>query len=281
MKCLLTRLRKTASVAALSMAATGSMIPQTSHATGIPVIDVAAIAQLIVDQISQNAQLAESVSQTLQMYTDYSLQLQNLTQLPGSVRAEIQNRLQSQIANNINDFGVSYLSSVSTMDPNSANYYNQLEGTYNTAMNGRVPRTMSSLNTDLTSVGLGTGTSTPIGQSAFQDRVQWERVMDDTRQVALTRKNAEQRASQAQSIAQQMKNLPSNNTVGAVQLLAGQQTLAYAQNEDLLKNQAALLRVEQERQTRLLAEREEMRQLELNRLNRAKAATYPTSSILD
>jgi hypothetical protein len=274
-------LRKTASVAALSMAATGSMIPQTSHATGIPVIDVAAIAQLIVDQISQNAQLAESVSQTLQMYTDYSLQLQNLTQLPGSVRAEIQNRLQSQIANNINDFGVSYLSSVSTMDPNSANYYNQLEGTYNTAMNGRVPRTMSSLNTDLTSVGLGTGTSTPIGQSAFQDRVQWERVMDDTRQVALTRKNAEQRASQAQSIAQQMKNLPSNNTVGAVQLLAGQQTLAYAQNEDLLKNQAALLRVEQERQTRLLAEREEMRQLELNRLNRAKAATYPTSSILD
>ncbi|RZI40356.1 hypothetical protein EGT07_23730 [Herbaspirillum sp. HC18] len=270
---LLSKFRKTAVFAGLSLASMGAIVPQSAHASGIPVVDVAAIAQLIVDQISQNLQYGEQAAQTLQMYTDYALQLQNLAALPGAVRDQVENNLKTQIANNIADFGVSYLNGATTLDPNSPAYYANLEGMYKLGMN-EVPRTTTSLDVDLAAVGLGTGTATAMGQSAYTDRVQWERVMDDMRQVALTRKNAEQRSVQAKNIAVEMKNLPANNTVGAMQLLAGQQTLNYAQNEDLLKNQAALLKNDQEQQARFLAEREELRKRELTRLNKVKAETF-------
>ena len=137
---------------------------------------------------------------------------------------------------------------------------------------GNVPRSAARTDADLSALGLKPGQDTSFGRDNYHDRQQYDRVMDDMRQVALTRQNSEQRAQQANQIAREMERLPDNNTVGAIQLLSAQNTLTYAQNEDLIKSQAAVLKNQQEAQLRLLVEKEELRKRELERLQKVRNA---------
>ena len=113
---LMNRIKRKLLTVAFAGAGMAGMLPLQANASGIPVVDVAAIAQLITDQISQNLQYSEQAAQTLQMYQDYALQLENLASLPGAVRGDVENNLKTQIANNIGDFGTSFLNGAVSME---------------------------------------------------------------------------------------------------------------------------------------------------------------------
>jgi hypothetical protein len=224
----------------------------------------------LVHSINQLDQLAVLNAQQLQQLQDYRLQLLNLQKLGGTLRQGVQSNLGQQLTGNVNDYGRSLLNKTATRDPNSSSYYMQAEDIVSTSI-GDVPRTTAATDVDLGNVGLGRGQQSGMGREAYQDRQQYDRVMDDVRQGAITRKNSETRAVQANAMANQMANLGDNNTVGAIQLLSAQNSLAYAQQEDLIKNQAALLKDAQERQLRSLVEKEAYRKRELERLSRLKS----------
>lgn len=240
------------------------------------VFDPANLGEAIVQEINQLDQLGLQNADAIQQLQNYKLQLQNLQQLPGSVRGDVKNHLQKQLLGNVTDFGRSLLNKNATNNPNSASYYVQAEDIVNVGI-GAVPRTTASTDAELASLGIGTGQDSGFGRDNSRDRMQYDRVMDDMRQVALTRQNADDRAVQANQVTNEMTKLSDNNTVGAIQLLSAQNSLAYAQNEDLLKTQSAMLKNQQEAQMRLLVEKEEYRKLELARLAKIKASVPVTN----
>lgn len=242
------------------------------------VLDTPNLAQAILEELNQLEQITLQNADAVQQLQHYKLQLQNLQKLGGTLRADVRERLERQLINNVRDYGRSLLNKSATIDANSDSYYVVNEEIVNAGI-GNVPRTTIRTDADLTALGLKPGQETSIGRDNYRDRQQYERVMDDMRQVALTRQNAEQRAQHANQIAQQMERLPDNNTVGAIQLLSAQNTLTYAQNEDLIKTQAAVLKDQQEAQLRLLVEKEELRTRELQRLQKLRnAAPAPVVS---
>lgn len=234
------------------------------------VIDPAVLGKAIMQEINQLEQIAISSGMNLQQLKDYRLQLQNLQMMEKTLRNDVKNQLKLQLLNNIRDYGRSNLNRTSTLDPNSNSYYVNAESVVKTSI-GNVPRTTAATDADLSNLGMATGQNTAIGMSSYRDRQQYDRVMDDMRQVALTRSNAESRSTQANAINTKMASLEDNNTVGAIQLLAAQNALTYAQNEDSIKTQAALLKNTQEEQLRALADREATRKRELDRLAKARA----------
>lgn len=262
---------------AIAGAAAGLAIALSSPAAFAQwtVFDPANLTEAIVQEINQLDQLAMQNTDAIQQLTNYKLQLQNLQQLPGSVRGDVKDRLQKQLLGNVKDFGRSLLNKNATNNPNSASYYVQAEDIINVGI-GDVPRTTASTDTELSSLGMTTGRDSSFGRDNSRDRMQYDRVMDDMRQVALTRQNADDRAVQANQVTGEMAKLSDNNTVGAIQLLSAQNTLAYAQNEDLLKTQSAMLKNQQEAQMRLLVEKEEYRKRELARLAKIKASVPVT-----
>lgn len=235
------------------------------------VIDGPNLAQALLDEYNQLEQIGLSNKDALQQLENYKLEIKNLQKLDGPVRGDVRKRLEKQLLNNIKDYGRSLLNKSATVDANSDSYYVTTEEIVNTGI-GNVPRSTARTDADLSALGLKPGQETAIGRDNYRDRHQYDRVLDDMRQVALTRQNAEQRAQQANQIAREMERLPDNNTVGAIQLLSAQNTLTYAQNEDLIKTQSALLKNQQETQVRLLVEKEEWRQRELRRLQKVKEA---------
>ena len=247
-----------------------ALIPPCAHAQWA-VFDVANFGKAIAAEFNQLEQISLQNADALQQLQDYKLQLQNLQKLGGTLRADVRERLEQQLLNNVRDYGRSLLNKSATIDANSDSYYVVNEEIVNAGI-GNVPRTTARTDADLAALGLKPGQETSIGRDNYRDRQQYERVMDDMRQVALTRQNAEQRAQHANQIAQQMERLPDNNTVGAIQLLSAQNTLTYAQNEDLIKTQAAVLKDQQEAQMRLLVEKEELRTRELQRLQKLRNA---------
>ena len=204
------------------------------------VIDPAVLAQAILEEINQIEHIAIANGMSIQQLRDYRLQLQNLQQLESRLRDDVKNQLKTQLLNNVRDYGRSYLNRATKLDPNSSSYYANAEDIVRTGI-GDVPRTTAATDADLSNLGMQTGQDSAIGMSAYRDRQQYDRVMDDMRQVALTRSNAEGRATQANAITQKMATLDDNNTVGAIQLLAAQNALTYAQNEDAIKTQALSL----------------------------------------
>jgi P-type conjugative transfer protein TrbJ len=238
--------------------------------------DPAALIEAIIHEFNQLDQIALQNAQVLQQLKDYRLQLQNLQQLPGNVRNGVKDNLTRQLLNNVKDYGRSVLNKTSTQDPNSDSYYVVAEDLLSTSI-GTVPRTVESTDLDLIALGMPQGRDSSIGQGVYNDRHQYDRVLDDLRQVALTRKNSSDRAVQANAITEQMAGLSDNNTVGAIQLLSAQNALAYGQQEDLIKNQTALLKNMNEEQARVLAAREEQRRRELARLARVRADTRPST----
>lgn len=261
---------------AISLAAVLSVSNASAQLT---VWDPGNYYEAVIQELNQLDQIAIQNAQQLQQLTDYRLQLQNLQQLSGSLRGDVKQRLAQQLLGNVQDFGRSLLNKTSTKDPNSGSYYVQAEDIISTGI-GSVPRSTAATDVDLGAVGLGTGQQSEIGRDAYKDRQQYDRVMDDVRQVAMMRKNSEERATQANAVANEMARLPDNNTVGAIQLLSAQNSLAYAQQEDLLKNQAAALKEAQERQLRVLVEKEELRKRELDRLAKVRAnASTPAPTV--
>ncbi|MGK5033193.1 hypothetical protein [Janthinobacterium sp. MDT1-19] len=261
----------------------GAIAILSGLATSVPahaqwaVFDAAGLMEAIVQELNQLEQIANANIRTMQQLKDYRLQLQNLQQLPGNLRREVQSRLQRQLLNNVRDFGRSIINKQNTQDPHSATYYTNAED-ITTMTIGSVPRTSASISADLTSIGMNSNESVVV-RGAQLDRMQYERVADDIRHVALTRQNAEDRATQANTVAEQMATLADNNTVGAIQLLSAQNSLAYAQQEDLGKTQAAILKNQQEMQLRELAEREGDRKAEIERLRKVRAeAQSPRAS---
>lgn len=272
MRNVTTHLRHIAATLTLS---TASLLFTTPAHAQWAVFDGASLTQAIVNEMNQLEQIALGNVYNLQQLKDYRLQLQNLQQLPGTIRNQVRDRLEHQLLNNIRDFGRSVINKQNTQNPNSSTYYSNAEDI--TALTiGNVPRPSSSTAADLTSLGMSTENSAML-RGSQKDRMQYERVSDDLRQVALTRQNSEDRATQANSIANDMANLSDNNTVGALQILSAQNSLAYAQQEDLSKNQAAILKNQQELQLRELAEREADRTYELERLRKVRAASRRTS----
>lgn len=256
-------------MAAMMVAVT--MVLHAPHAAAQWIVnDPVNYVENLIHSINQLDQLAVLNAQQLQQLQDYRLQLLNLQKLGGNLRQGVQTNVGQQLLGNVNDYGRSLRNQTSTRNPNSSSYYIQAEDIVSTSI-GDVPRTTAATDVDLGSVGLGRGQQSGIGRAAFQDRQQYDRVMDDVRQGAITRQNSETRAVQANALAGQMATLGDNNTVGAIQLLSAQNSLAYAQQEDLIKNQAALLKDSQERQLRELVEKEAFRKRELERLSKLKA----------
>lgn len=256
----------------------GSLLPLNSTAQ-IPVTDIALNVLQGFSYAEQLLQYAEEVSQMVQMYEDYALQLQNLTKLPGEIRGQIEGRLNIQLTSNLHDFGVSFLGAISKTNPDKRSFYSNTEELFRAAY-GSTPRTTSALAPSLEALGIRADMSSPIYKASYQDRLNWERMLDDMRHTAVARQNAEDRSAEATSITAEMKSLGDNNTVGAVQLLAAQQSLGYAQQEDLLKTQAQALRVMQQHEAQALAEQDDFRQHELTRLTQVQSRPMPTSGDL-
>lgn len=229
-----------------------SLVFATQANAQIPVTDAGSIAQQIVDYANQGLQYSELLSQYNQMLTNYALEIQNLAALPGTIRSQVQTRLLSQLNSNLQDFGVSYQGGDILFNPNSANYYQQLEA-FLKNIHGEVPRQMTTVNTDLAALGLPTNSTNPIWQGAYTNRMKYEGMLDNLRANALMRNNAANRSNEANNIATQMSNLPANNTVGAIQLLAAQNSLSYAQQEEVLKQQAVANRMLQQQQVEILS----------------------------
>lgn len=229
-----------------------SFVFATEANAQIPVTDAGSIAQQIVDYANQGLQYSELLSQYNQMLTNYALEIQNLAALPGTIRNQVQTRLLSQLNSNLQDFGVSYQGGDILFNPNSANYYQQLEQ-YLKNIQGDIPRQMTTVNADLAALGLPTNSTNPVWQTAFTNRMKYEGMLDNLRANALMRNNAANRSNEANNIATQMSNLPANNTVGAIQLLAAQNSLSYAQQEEVLKQQAIANRLLQQQQVEILS----------------------------
>jgi hypothetical protein len=233
----------------------------------IPVTDAISIGQQIIDYANQGLQYAELLDQYNQQLTDYSLELQNLAALPGTVRNQVSSRFNLQSASNLTDFGVSYGGSSMLLSPNTSTFYNQAE-TLLTNINGNVPQPITSLNTTLASLGLPTNNTNPVWQSGFSDRMKYEGLLDDYRANSLMRENASNRANEAKNVTAEMANLPANNTVGAIQLLAAQNALSYAQAEEVLKQQAIANRLTQQQQIDILSSRDAARTEKLKALQK-------------
>jgi len=230
------------------------------HPQGMPVIDIASIIEAIVQQGHQ-------LSQLRQQYEDYRLQIQNLEKLDDNLRRQVLAQIQNQLRNNINDFGVSELNKLPKLSSNGGVFYSGAENIL-TENIGKVPATRAQTISDMNSIGLDSSNPDGMLRGATVERKQYERILDDMRQVALTRSNAEARAVQANQITEKMASLESNNTVGAIQLLAAQNSLSYAQMEDLIKNQAAIIKNTQEDQARVLIENQKSRDKELKRIKK-------------
>ncbi|WP_395398722.1 hypothetical protein ACHMW6_00170 (plasmid) [Pseudoduganella sp. UC29_106] len=219
---------------------------------GLPVFDYANLAEAILQELNQIEQLGQLNMQTLQQLKDYRLQLQNLQQLKGQVRDEVKQRLQQQLLSNVRDYGRSLMSKSVTADPNAGSYYRLSDDIVSTSIGG-VPRSAAETKSNALRVGLSQDSAMTL--EASRDRMQYDRVQDNMRQVALTRANAERRAEQANAVTKEMSQLKENNTVGALHVLAAQNSIAYAQGEDSIKTQTTLLQNMEEQRTRLLTER--------------------------
>lgn len=257
--------RKTFTAAACALAIAAA--PVSSNAAGIPTIDISAIVEMLVQELNQLDQLEQLNSQSLQQLIDYRLTLQNLQQLPGDIRAQVQQAVLGQLQNVVSDFGVSKLNEVVTLNPNSSNFYTSADETIRDTM-GDAPMSADEFEQNLQAMGINKSDASFLRNSANLDRNQYRRVLDDMRQVALNRQNSQRRAQVANNISQQMANLGDNNTVGAIQLLSAQNSLKYAQDEDLLKTQNSILKNMQEQQARLLAERAAEQRKELARVQK-------------
>jgi len=269
------RLTRVARVTSITTAACIALACAPAANAQIPVTDIALNVQQVLAYAEQGLQYASELEQYANMVEQYELQLTNLTKLPGTIRTEIQTGLQTQLVNNLNDFGVSYLGQLPQLAADTATFYANAEALYKTAYSS-TPRTMDVATSTMSAVGLPTDMSSPMYKGAYQDRMTWEKLLDAMRQSAVTRQNAQNRSTQANSITAQMQALPDNNTVGAIQLLAGQQSLAYAQNEDLLKTTSQTLRVLQEKDAQTLSEADALRQHELDRLSTIQSRSMPT-----
>lgn len=240
------------------------------------VIDPANLVESILQEINQLEQIAGDRAAAVQQLREYKLELENLKQLPGNLRNEVKDELRRQLLSNVRDYGRSVLNKMNTQDPNSGSYYVVAEDIVSTGI-GNVPRTTASTDVDLINLGIAPGQNSGIGRDVAVDRQHYDRVMDDMRQVAVTRKNSEYRETKANHIAQGMANLKDNNTVGALQLMSAQNSLTYAQNEDLVKVQAAILKNEQENQLRQLVAKEQARKQELSRLQKLRTEPQVTN----
>lgn len=249
-------------------AATTMFVAQSSSAQ-IPVTDLINRAEMLIQELNQLDQLDEMYKQTLQQLIDYKLQLQNLQKLGGPVRANVQTNVKNQLANNVNDFGISNLNGIPKMDSAAGTFYTNADALLNKQI-GQTQGSEAEVRNDMQSVGLDSSKTNSMATDARINKEKYDRVLDDMRQVALTRKNSEERAKQANEITAKMAELDDNNTVGAIQLLAAQNSLAYAQTEDLIKNQAAILKNSQEQQARQTIEDNKVRQKELDRLKKLK-----------
>lgn len=264
-----------ASAVAAVMAVSGTMY--TPPAQAFPVFDITNFLQALLDELTQLDMLYEQELAHLQQLREYRLQLENLKQLPGSIRNEIKDNLKRQLLNNVQDYGRSLLNKTATQNPNAGSYYVVAEDILALAMDRDVPRTLAKTTLDLVRLGMKPGKDSGLGRDSHVDRMHFDRIMDDLRQIALSRHNAENRGEQANVIAKRMAEMSDNNTVGAIQLLSAQNSLSYAQNEDLIKAQAAMMKAQQENEVRLLVEKEAARKHELNRLAKIRAETQQTN----
>lgn len=278
-KLLPTRLTRMARVLAMTAAAGATLAFSSAANAQIPVTDIALNVQQVLAYAEQLLQYAGELEQYANMVEQYELQLTNLTKLPGTIRTEIQSGLEAQLVSNLNDFGVSYLGQLPQLAADTSTFYANAETLYKNAYSS-TPRTMATATSTMSAVGLPTDMSSPMYKGAYQDRMTWEKLLDNMRQSAVMRQNAQNRSTQANSITSQMQALPDNNTVGALQLIAGQASLAYAQNEDLLKTTSQTLRVLQEKDAQTLSEADVLRQHELDRLAAIQSRPLPTGGTI-
>jgi hypothetical protein len=266
-------------LAALLIAAAGATAPTTpSYAQGIPVYDNLSVIQQFVDYVEQGMHYIQLVDQYKQLVKSYELEIQNLQQLPGAIRSQISGVLGTQLTTTLNDMGLSNGSNTLGMNTKSATYYSDLEAKLRTTY-GALTSTMATLNASLSALGLPANATNPTYTANLQDRMKYEQMLDQFRLASQIIQNGRDREGSARNVTSQMASLPDNNTVGAIQLLGAQNALNYAQLEDLLKVQAAQLKASQDQEARILAERDQYRQAELNRLTRAaatRAAPAPT-----
>jgi hypothetical protein len=269
-------------LAAWIIAAAGATAPTTpSYAQGIPVYDNLSVIQQFVDYVEQGMHYIQLLDQYKQLVKSYALEIQNLQQLPGAIRSQISGVLSTQLTTTLNDMGLSNGGNTLGMNTKSATYYSDLEAKLRTTY-GALTSTMATLNASLSALGLPANATNPTYTANLQDRMKYEQMLDQFRLASQIIQNGRDREGSARSVTAQMASLPDNNTVGAIQLLGAQNALNYAQLEDLLKVQAAQLKAAQDQEARVLAERDQYRQAELNRLTRAaatRAAPAPTVNL--
>lgn len=265
---MISKIKKTIIASACAMTVTFAPL-NAANASGIPVVDVASIAQQIIDYAEQILMYLKQVDQYQQQLTDYALELQNLAALGGTIRNDIKTTFTNQLVKVTSDFGASVGFQDLNMNPDQANYYAILENKL-IAAHGNVTRTTAAMNAALAALGVPSVANDPLYATNIADRKKHALVMDSIRLAHQTVNNAQKRAGVANGISDAMKNLPSNNTVGAIQVLGAQNALTYSQMEDLLKVQAANLKLAQDEEARALANRELIRTNQLNSIQKAK-----------
>lgn len=232
------------------------------QAQGIPVIDVASIVEALNQELNQ-------LNQLKQQLIDYQMQVQNLQKLNGPIRGNVANNVKLQLNSNNRDFGISGTNSIARMDADPTKFYRNAETTLKSTV-GAAPYTAAKLQQETADIG-----GVNAHPDALVDRERYDAMLDDMRQVSLARQNSEARTTQASAIADEMANLDSGNTVGAIQLLAAQNSLSYAQMEDLIKNQLLLLKNEQEKKAKELADAQKIREKQIKKAKDLKQNATP------
>lgn len=252
------------------LAAAAALMAGQAVAQGIPVYDNLTQVRLVLDSVEQARQYTALIDQYTQQLTSYSLEVQNLAALPGSLRNDVQGTVSQQIGRVTGDFGVSVGNSIMNMNTDSTSYYAALENKL-AVLHGNVPSSLAGVSAALAALDITPDMSNPTYKGTVADRIKYEKVLDSYRLAGQLVNNSQKRATVSSAVSNSMKDLPANNTVGAIQLLATQNTIAYGQNEDLLKAQASLLQAEQDKEAQRLADRETLRQLGLARTARIKS----------
>lgn len=254
-----------------------SSLTHTPQVQALPVFDAANLFEAIIQELNQLEQIAADEIAYIQQLKEYRLQLEALKQLPGNIRNDVKDHLKRQLLKNVRDYGKSIMNKTSTQSSDSSTYYVVAEDIVSAGMDSEAPRSLAKTSMDLVRLGMKPGKESGMGRDTHVDRMHFDRILDDLRQVAIARENSENRGQQANEIARQMAAMPDNNTVGAIQLLSAQNALAYAQNEDLIKAQTTLMKSQQEAEIRLLVEKEAARKRELARLTKIRTETQQTN----
>ena len=255
------------------LCASAALVSVPSHA--IIVFDPGNFARAVLEDVLHQApELATNILTTINVINQYKTMLENLKALPTALRSQAESEMGRMTGVNINDWGLNWQNYHVSYDPDDSAYRNNLEAYLNSAFSyNSMPRDSSAIYNDLLQVPAMFSGNTL--RNAQIDRNQYEALMDSMRQIAIQRKNSQQRQGIVKQAASELTNLPEKSELRAMQLNGLLNSLTYQQLDDLNKGLSQQMLNDQRTAAVRLAEREAARRRSLNEAK--KMATQPTT----